>query len=85
MTTSERPPGDISRNDQILIARTDFPGNDHLQYVSVLVCARRDAGGALCSHRYGANGSDFFQRKCPKCHDGAPGLSLKGWFLSFHS
>lgn len=78
MTTSERVPGDINRNDQILIARTDLPGNDHLQYIWVLVCARRDADDALCGHRYGANGSDFFQRKCPKCQDGAPGLDIEG-------
>ena len=78
MATSERIPGDINRNDQILIARTAIPGNDHLQYVWVLVCVRRDAGGVLCGHRYGANGSDFFQRKCPKCQDGAPGLDIEG-------
>ena len=78
MTTPERIPGDINRNDLILIRRTDIPGNDHLQYVWVLVCARRDVSGALCGHRYGANGSDFFERKCTKCQDAAPGLSLEG-------
>lgn len=78
MTTSTRQLGDINVNDQILIARTDRPGTDHLQYVWVLVCARRNAAGELCGHRYGANGSDFHLRKCPKCQDGAPGLDIEG-------
>jgi hypothetical protein len=79
MTTSERIPGDINRNDQMLIAWTDLPGNDHLQYCCLLVRTRRDKEGALCGHRHGANGSDCFQRKCPQSKDSAPGLSLEGW------
>lgn len=78
MATSDRQPGDINANDQILIARTDRPGNDHNQVVWVLVCARRSASGELCGHRYGANGSDFHQRKCPKCQGGATGLDIDG-------
>jgi len=27
-----------------------------------------------CGHEYGANGSDIFQRKCPKCQGGKPGI-----------
>ncbi len=27
-----------------------------------------------CGHEYGANGGDIFERKCPKCQDGRPGL-----------
>lgn len=78
MATSQRRPGDINSNDQILIARTDRPGTDHLQYVWVLLCARRAADGAICGHRYGANGSDFHIRKCPKCQGGKPGLDIEG-------
>lgn len=78
MATSQRRRGDINPNDQILIARTDRPGTDHLQYVWVLVCARRASYGAICGHRNGANGSDFHQRKCPKCQGGAPGLDIAG-------
>ncbi|PJK29139.1 hypothetical protein CVT23_13150 [Minwuia thermotolerans] len=74
---SKRRPGDINRNEQILIARTDRPGTDHLQYVWVLVCARRTKKGELCGHRYGANGSDFHHRKCPKCQGGASGLEIE--------
>lgn len=78
MAISQRKPGTINPNDQILIARTDRPGTDHLQYVWVLVCARRNPDGALCGHRYGANGSDFHIRKCPACQGGAAGLDIDG-------
>lgn len=77
MATSQRRPGDINPNDQILVARTDRPGTDHQQYVWVLVCARAP-DGAICGHRYGANGSDFRIRKCPKYQGGAPGLDIEG-------
>ena len=63
-------PGYVNRNDQLVIRRTDLAGNDHLQRVYELRCRR-------CSHRYGANGSDIFQRRCPSCQDGAPGLALE--------
>ena len=78
MAASQRRPGDINPNDQVLIARTDRPGTDHLQYVWVLVCARRLADGKICGHRYGANGSDFHNRKCPDCQNGAAGLDIEG-------
>lgn len=78
MGTSTRQLGDINVNDQILIVRTDRPGTDHLQYVWVLVCARRLESGNLCGYRYGANGSDFHHRKCPQCQSGAAGLNIDG-------
>lgn len=78
MGISIRQLGDISRNDQVLTARTNRPGTDHMQYVWVLVCARRLDNGDLCGHRYGANGSDFHHRKCPMCQGGAAGLSVDG-------
>lgn len=78
MVTSKRQLGDVNINDQVLIARTDRPGTDHMQYVWVLVCARRPENDKLCGYRYGANGSDFHQRKCPKCQGGAAGLNVDG-------
>lgn len=63
-------PGYVNRNDQVVVRRTDLPGTDHLQRVYELCCRR-------CNHRYGANGSDIFQRKCPSCQDGAPGLPIE--------
>ena len=49
------------------IRATGLPGNDHLQYIYVLRCER-------CGNEYGSNGSDIFQRKCPSCQGGMPGL-----------
>lgn len=63
-------PGYRNRNDQIVVRRTDLPGNDHNQRVYVLDCGR-------CQHRYGANGSDIWQRRCPHCGGGRPGLSFE--------
>jgi hypothetical protein len=56
-----------NRSGQLNIRATGLPGNDHLQYIYVLRCEH-------CSHEYGANGSDIFQRKCPMCQGGQPGL-----------
>jgi hypothetical protein len=60
--------GYTNRNGQVVIEATDLPGNDYLQKVYVLRCGR-------CGTEYGANGSDIFQRRCPGCQGGAPGLS----------
>jgi hypothetical protein len=67
---SSTEPGYVNRNGQLVVRRTNLPGTDHLQRVYELRCRR-------CDHRYGANGSDIFQRQCPSCQDGAPGLSLE--------
>lgn len=74
MPTSRTKVGDINRNGQKLLAKTDVPGNDHMQYVWNVECTRKSVEGIVCGHRYGLNGSDFFQRKCPICQDGLPGL-----------
>lgn len=60
-------PGYRNRNGQLVIRKTSTPGTDHNQVVYVLECTG-------CRHRYGANGSDIWQRKCPKCGGGKPGL-----------
>jgi hypothetical protein len=58
-----------NRNHQTVVKRTDLPGTDHLQRVYVLQCED-------CATRYGANGSDIFERRCPTCQGGRPGLSF---------
>ncbi len=58
-----------NRNQQQVEKRTDLPGNDHNQFIYVLRCKH-------CSYAYGVNGSDIFQRKCPRCQGGAPGLGF---------
>lgn len=60
-----------NRNKQVVIEATDLPGNDHLQKVYVLRCGR-------CSNKYGANGSDIWLRRCPRCQGGAMGLPFRG-------
>ncbi len=60
-------PGYVNRNNQTVLRATQTRGNDHGQYVYVLICGQ-------CGHEYGSNGSDNFQRKCPRCQGGMPGL-----------
>ena len=68
-TARTTTPGYRNRNDQIVVKGTDRPGNDHNQRVYVLQCGP-------CGQRYGSNGSDIWQRKCPKCGGGMPGLNF---------
>ena len=75
MPTSTRKVGDINQNGQVLIEKTSLRGNDHLQYIWVLECTRSGSIASECRYRYGANGSDFHHRLCPKCQNGAKGLS----------
>ncbi len=63
-------PGYRNRNGQVVIRPTHLVGTDHYQYVYVLRCEN-------CGQEYGANGSDIFQRNCPNCQGGAPGLSVR--------
>jgi hypothetical protein len=61
--------GYVNKNGQRVIRPTNLQGTDHLQYVYALKCGK-------CGHEYGANGSDIWLRKCPKCQGGRPGLPL---------
>lgn len=63
--------GEANKNDQELVEKTAERGTDYNQYVWHLRCLR-------CGHEYGANGSDFHLRKCPRCQGGAPGLAIAG-------
>jgi ribosomal protein L37E len=62
-------PGFVNRNEQKVLRKTDLPGNDHNQLVYILRCRRS-------GERYGANGSDIFQRRCSACGAGRPGLPI---------
>ena len=61
--------GFINRNAQRVIRATGLPGTDHLQTAYVLECGQ-------CQHRYAANGSDIFERRCPKCQSGQPSIHI---------
>ena len=63
-------PGYRNRNNQVVVRATDLPGNDHLQRIYVLRCGK-------CRSEYGVNGSDIFQRRCPRCGGGRPGLEYR--------
>jgi hypothetical protein len=60
--------GFINRRNQKCLGHRDIPGNDHLQKAYKLECLN-------CGQKYGANGSDIFQRRCPGCQQGAPGIA----------
>lgn len=55
--------GYVNRNNQKNNGRTTMSGTDHQQYFYEMECLE-------CEHIYYANGSDIWQRKCPKCQGG---------------
>ena len=55
--------GYINKNNQRNNGRTDIPGTDYGQWFYNMVCLH-------CGHKYYANGSDIWLRKCPKCQGG---------------
>ncbi len=59
--------GCVNRNNQRCEGHRGVVGNDHGQYAYKLVCQH-------CGNEYGANGTDVFQRKCPRCQNGNPGI-----------
>ena len=63
-------PGYVNRNGQSVVRATGLPGTDHGQSIYVLRCGS-------CQREYGANGSDLFQRRCPSCQGGKPGLPIR--------
>jgi hypothetical protein len=59
--------GYINRNKQRCEGTGGIAGTDRNAYAYKMVCL-------LCKHVYGSNGTDVFQRKCPKCQNGKPGI-----------
>jgi hypothetical protein len=56
-----------NREGQRVIRKTDRVGSAPGQRVFILHCT-------VCDHEYGADGSEIYDRLCPKCQDGPPGL-----------
>jgi len=57
-----------NREGQEVVRKTDREGSSPEQRVFVLRCS-------VCGHEYGCDGCDIFDRLCPTCQDGSPGLS----------
>lgn len=57
--------GFVNKNKQRNNGRTQMPGTDNQQWFYDMECLG-------CGHKYYANGSDIWQRKCPKCQGGRP-------------
>lgn len=60
-------PGSLNRNQQLLVAQTAWQGSDEREVLWIVQCMP-------CGQMYGVDSSAFFQRKCPACQGGAPGL-----------
>ena len=58
-----------NREGQQVIRKTDRAGSAAGQRVFILHCT-------VCDYEYGADGCDIYDRLCPKCQDGMPGLSV---------
>ncbi len=58
-----------NRDGQQVIRKTEREGSAPGQRVFILHCT-------VCDHEYGADGCDIYDRLCPKCQDGPPGLPI---------
>jgi hypothetical protein len=56
-----------NREGQQVIRKTEREGSAPGQRVFILRCT-------VCDHEYGTDGCDIYDRLCPKCQDGPPGL-----------
>ncbi len=61
--------GYVNRNNQRCEGHRGREGTDYNQKAYLMRCLQ-----AGCGWVYGANGSDVFQRKCPKCQGGKEGI-----------
>lgn len=57
--------GYINKNNQQNLGETGQEGSDYGQHFYKMKCLK-------CGYEYKANGSDIWQRKCPKCQAGRP-------------
>lgn len=59
--------GFVNRNNQKNTGTRGTKGTDHEQVAYRMLCQ-------VCGTEYGCNGTDVFQRKCPNCQGGNPGI-----------
>ena len=57
--------GYINRKNQMNTGKTELDGTDHMQKLYMMRCLEPG-----CGYEYFANGTDIFQKKCPKCQGG---------------
>lgn len=57
--------GYVNKNNQKNFGKTNKPGTDNNQWFYEMECLD-------CGHKYYANGSDIWLRKCPRCQGGRP-------------
>lgn len=62
--------GYVNPNNQACGGTRGVVGTDHQQ-----VAYRMECQVPGCGQAYGANGTDVFQRKCPYCQGGQPGIA----------
>jgi hypothetical protein len=58
-----------NKEGQQVIRKTEREGSAPGQRVFILHCT-------VCDHEYGTDGCDIYDRLCPKCQDGPPGLPI---------
>lgn len=61
--------GYVNRNNQLNHGHRNIQGTDNNAVAYRLECQ-------FCGYNYGSNGTDVFQRKCPKCQGGKPGIEF---------
>ena len=64
--------GYLNKNSQENLGSTNEPGTDFGQTFYLMKCHSLLENGQECGYVYRANGSDIWQRKCPKCQGGRP-------------
>lgn len=57
--------GYINKNNQKNLGCSGESGTEHMQSFYLMKCLS-------CGNEYKANGSDIWQRKCPRCQGGKP-------------
>jgi hypothetical protein len=67
--------GEINKKEQKLLDKTNKPGNLKNAHLWIVRCMKIK-NGERCDHIYGANGEDFWERRCPRCDNGAKGIPL---------
>lgn len=55
--------GYINKNRQKNIGKTEQAGTDYNQFLYEMECMD-------CGHKYHTNGSNIYEKKCPKCQGG---------------